>query len=73
MGYGLFGLFLMLVLLVGLIVLAVWLTSALLGSKKLNQPPPTDKSSNPRDILDQRYARGEITRGEYELMKQDIR
>lgn len=70
-GMGLFGLILMLLFWVGLILLAVWLAKALFQGNR-----STGSSSRPtnsaREILDQRYARGEITREQYDLMKQDI-
>lgn len=70
-GMGLFGLFFMLLFWGGLILLAVWLAKALFQGNR-----STGSSSSPtnsaREILDQRYARGEITREQYDLMKQDI-
>lgn len=69
-GFGLLGLFFMLVFWGLLILAAVWVVRALFG----NVPPRQGKSpsQNPREILDQRYARGEITREQYEIMKRDI-
>ena len=34
---------------------------------------PDDQVLSARQILDMRYARGEITREQYEMMKQDIK
>ena len=70
MGFGIFGLFFMLVFWGLLILGAVWVVRALFG----NVPPHQgrDPSQSPREILDQRYARGEITREQYEIMKRDI-
>ena len=52
-----------------LILLAVWLVKLLFG----NRPPKVkDEPLSAREILAQRYARGEITREQYELMKKDI-
>ena len=70
MGFGIFGLFFMLVFWGLLILGAVWVVKALFG----NNPPHqgNDRLQSPREILDQRYARGEITREQYEIMKQDI-
>ncbi len=53
---------------IGLILLIVWVVRAVIGAS----PSGGGGSSNARDILDQRYARGEITRKEYEQMKKDI-
>jgi len=52
-----------------LILGGVWLLKGI--SFKGNQNRSGD-SLTPREILDQRYARGEITREQYELMKTDL-
>jgi len=77
-GYGWFGIIFNLVLLIGLIagfvVFIVWLvrkgssnTQALASSSNLGNVTPSA-----RDILEMRYARGEITREQYQTMKEDI-
>lgn len=67
-----FGLLFMLLILVGLIAGAVVLVRSLSqggqGPESANWP----SSDGPREVLDRRYASGEITREEYEGMKQDI-
>ena len=68
---GLFGLILMVLFWGGLIALAVWLVKVLFSPGRANYPP-AGGVANPREILDQRYARGEINREEYELMKRDL-
>jgi len=70
MGFGLFGIVFML-LFWGLLILgAVWVAKALFGNTTtLNR---SNDPQTPRKILDERYARGEITREQYEIMKQDI-
>ena len=70
MGFGLFGLFFMLVFWGLLILAAVWVAKALFGNNRPHQR--NDPSQSPREILDQRYARGEITREQYEVMRQDL-
>lgn len=72
MGFGLFGLLFMLLFWIGLIALAVWLVSALFPRNGRDTAFPADRDLSPREILDRRYARGEITREQYELMKQDL-
>jgi len=74
-GFGLIGLLLILVIFVGVIIgvlfLVTWLvrrTSAD-GSTSFNQ---SAVGQSPQEILQTRYARGEITREQYELMKQDL-
>ena len=70
MGYGILGMVFMLLFWILLILGAVWVTKALFGNAP--SQPRKDSSQTPREILDQRYARGEITREQYEIMKQDI-
>jgi len=72
MGFGVFGLLLMFLFWGGLVALAIWLVSALFprGGQGTGLLAGHDQSA--REILDTRYARGEITREEYELMKQDL-
>jgi putative membrane protein len=74
MGFGLIGLLLMLLFWVGLILLAVWLVRAIFSSNSSRGSSTTQPGNNldAREILAQRYARGEITREQYETMKQDI-
>jgi putative membrane protein len=72
LGFGVFGLVLMLVFWGGLIALAVWLASALFPRSNRETSISTDQDLSAQEILDRRYVRGEITRVQYELMKQDI-
>lgn len=71
-GFGFVGLIFMFLFWGALIALAVWLVKSIFSNKI--QPPLTsqEKALNALEILDERYARGEITRDQYELMKQDI-
>jgi putative membrane protein len=73
MGWGMgFGLLFMLLFWGALIALAVWLIRALFPAA--GQPParPTGRDLNAREILDRRFARGEISREEYDLMRETI-
>jgi len=72
MGFGLFGLLFMVLFLVGAVALAIWLINALFP-RTARPAAPDDQDLSARQILDVRYARGEITREQYETMKQDIR
>ena len=72
MGFGILGLLFMLVFWGGLILLAVWLVRALFSSNSGRDLNAGGKDQNARQILDQRYARGEIRREQYEIMKQDL-
>lgn len=67
MGIGGIGLILMLLFLGSLIFSGVWVVKTVSGSRQQNLLESTAiKQSSPREILDQRYARGEISREEYE-------
>jgi putative membrane protein len=68
-----FGLIWMLLFWGGLILVAVWLITVLFPTSP--QPPSTntpDTQPGARDILDQRYARGELSREQYEQMRQTL-
>jgi putative membrane protein len=72
MGFGLAGFVFMLLFWVLLVVGAVWLVKSIFpGSNKTNISR-YDQPSGPREILDHRYARGEITREQYKVMLEDI-
>ncbi len=67
MGFGMIGG--MLLFWVIVIVLAVLLVRGLFQTKS---PHGTSQPQTARQILDQRYARGEITQEQYRLMLSDI-
>jgi putative membrane protein len=72
MGFNFFGVVLILLFWVGLILLSVWLIKSLFQG---GSPPGIsnyEKRDTPTEILDRRFARGEITREQYEFMKKDI-
>ncbi len=71
-GFGMFGLLVMLLFWGGLIVLAVWLVRALFPHDGQHSALMDGQEQNAREILNRRYARGEITREQYEQMKQDL-
>jgi uncharacterized membrane protein len=62
------GLVLMVLLWGGLIALATWLVRALFP--QAGQPASTGRDAD--KILDLRYAQGEISREEYDLMKETL-
>jgi putative membrane protein len=72
MGAGVFGLVLMILFWAGLIALAIWLIRALFPPVGQPPAPPTERDLNAREILDRRFARGEISREEYDLMRETI-
>jgi putative membrane protein len=70
-GFGTPGLLLMVAFWGGLIALAVWLVSRLFP--RIRQPSTTStQEPSAREILDRRFALGEITREQYEAMKRDL-
>jgi putative membrane protein len=71
MGFGLFGVVFMILFWVALIALAVWLVRGLFPSAN-KQPPVRDESMSVQEILDRRYAKGEISQEQYNQMKRTI-
>jgi putative membrane protein len=67
-----FGLVLMLVFWGGLIALAIWLVKSLFTGSQRFSGTNQDREQTAGEIIDMRYARGEITREQYELMKSDL-
>lgn len=72
MGFSYFGLFLMVLFWGGLIALAVLAVRTLFHSSSHDRNFPSTANPTAREILDQRYAKGEITRQDYERMKADL-
>jgi putative membrane protein len=73
MGWGMgLGVLFMVLFWGALIALAAWLIRALFPSAGQSPAPPTGRDLNARDILDRRLARGEITREEYDLMRETL-
>ncbi len=64
MGHG-FGGFAMMLFWIVIIVVGIWAVKSLATGKSEND--------SPEDILKKRYAKGEITRDEYDRMKRDLR
>jgi putative membrane protein len=70
-GMGGFGLIWMLLFWVGLVALAIWLVSLLFPAVR-NTNEPDHEPVSAREILKARYARGEISKDEYQEMLQTI-
>ncbi len=67
---GLIGLIFNLAILIGIVLLIVWAVKRLSsGSTSWSQSPG---SQSPREVLQTRYARGEINREQYQQMLQDL-
>lgn len=60
----------MLIVWFGFILFAVWMVWLLF--KDTSKKSQSAKQLSAREILDQRYAMGEITREQYEMMKIDL-
>jgi putative membrane protein len=75
-GYGLFGivnLVFTLAVLAGFVVLAVWAVRRFTsGGGASGSAGPASAELTPREIVQQRYARGEITREQYQQMLDDL-
>ena len=70
MGFGLFG-FLVMILFWGVIIaLGVWLVSNLFP--KASNTAGSQGGESALEILKRRYARGELTREEFEAMRLDL-
>jgi putative membrane protein len=63
---GLIGLLFNLAILIGIVVLIVW------AVKRFTNGSPTQNAQTPREILQARYAGGEITREQYQQILQDL-
>jgi len=71
MGFGGLGLIGMILFWVAVIAGIVWLVRTV-GGSNVQFPMQMQGGQNAREILDQRYARGELDREQYETMKQDL-
>lgn len=69
-GFGLIGLLFNLVVLVGIVVLVIWavrqFSSNGQGAGLLGQLNNRSAEATPREIVEERYAQGEITREQYQ-------
>ncbi len=70
-GFG-FGGILSILFWIGIIALGVWMVGSLVS--RTNSQPPSNLSSaeSPLDILKKRYARGEMTKEQFEEMRRDL-
>jgi uncharacterized membrane protein len=72
MGLGIWGWVLMALLWGGMIALAVLLVRVLFPHTRPLSGKSSDHEPSAGEILDMRFARGELTRQEYELMRQTL-
>ena len=71
-GFGIGGFLGMVLVWILLIVGSVWLIKALFSGGINRSTDRTNQEEKPIDILNKRYARGELNKEEYEVMKQDL-
>ena len=71
MGFGGIGAIGMILFWVAVIAGIVWLVRTV-GGSNAQFPMQAQGGVNAREIIDQRYARGELDREEYDAMKQDL-
>ncbi len=73
-GFGMgFGLLFLVLIFGGVILMALWLVKSLFPASQKPSGFPTEGEPTAQEILERRYARGELTREQYELMKLDLR
>ncbi len=68
--FGLIGLLFNLAIVIGIVVLIIWAVKRFTSSTTNSNQP--SGSQSPREILQARYARGEITREQYQQMLSDL-
>lgn len=76
-GFGGFGLILMAVFWVAIITLAVWVLGRIFpkvvsSSSSHSSERRNDLSQSPQEILKRRYARGEVSKAEFDEMALDL-
>jgi putative membrane protein len=67
-GYGGFGMIVWIIILIAIVALVVWLVRSVASPGMHNLP----RRSSGLEVLEERYARGEINRDEYLQKKKDI-
>jgi putative membrane protein len=70
---GLFLLLLFLILVGGLVAVVIWLARSGRGGQMGSPRAPLPDQEDALEILRRRYARGEISREEFETMRDDLR
>jgi putative membrane protein len=69
-GFGLIGMILNLAIIIGIVWLVIWAVRRFTSGTAAGYPAAGAQS--PREILQLRYARGEITRDQYQQMLKDL-
>ncbi len=71
-GFGIGGLFGMVLVWILLIAGSVWLIKALFSGNIKKTSENKDQEEQAIEILNKRYARGELNKDEYDVMKNDL-
>jgi putative membrane protein len=69
---GLIGLLFNIALIIGIIVLIIWAVQKFSSSNPGSKAASSGQSLSAREIADIRYARGELTREEYQSIRHDV-
>ena len=73
MFFGSIGMILILLFWSGLILGGIWLVRTVFSNSKTNQSEKwTTIQTSPLELLERRYARGEVSREEYQQIKADL-
>lgn len=68
--YGMIGGILMFIFWIAVILVVIWLIKMIIGKHGRDTMATSHKSA--LDILKERYAKGEITKEQFDMMKKDI-
>jgi putative membrane protein len=74
-GYGLIGLLFSVAIIVGVVLLVVWAVRQFSSNGQNSSTPRQSDGGaqpSPREIVEKRYARGELTREQYQEMLSDL-
>jgi uncharacterized membrane protein len=71
-GFGVLGLLVMVLFWGGLIAGGVFLARTIFPNGKVGRADGSQQDGNARNTLDLRYARGEISRSEYDVIRKDL-
>jgi putative membrane protein len=71
-GNGFLNIWLFAVIFIVVFLIVIVLLRGLFSSRRIHNKSEKTNSSTAREILNERYAKGDISKKEYELMKKDL-